>query len=170
MDGTGANRGLWALVRRQKTSFLWLLLVLASVPTWSACTLVNDTGQRLRDYEASIRAEADWLWNNMNFARTHLEPSMTYCQSEIFTHRGVELTDAARQNDPRTADLVDRLDYAAVLVRQAHDEWDRFCDYESSAATTTASLERRLTLAYDSMNQVRVALVPTGPTPRPGST
>jgi hypothetical protein len=145
----------------------WLL---AGVLMLSACMLTGGLDSQIESYETSVRAEADWLWNNMNYARTHLQPDDTYCKPEVFVHRKVTLDDATRQNDPQSAALVDRVDYAAVLVRQAHDEWNRFCSHQNSAVGTVAALEPRLTLAYASMNQVRGALQPCDATPAPGST
>jgi hypothetical protein len=145
----------------------WLL---AGALMLSACMLTGGLDSQIESYETSVRAEADWLWNNMNYARTHLQPDDTYCKSEVFVHRKVTLDDATRQSDPQRAALVDRVDYAAVLVRQAHDEWNRFCSHQNSAVGTVAALEPRLTLAYANMNQVRGALQPCDPTPAPGST
>jgi len=136
----------------------------------SACALTGGLDTQIGNYEKSVRAEADWLWNNMNYARTHLQPDDAYCKPEQFVHRKVILDDAARQKDPQRAALVDRVDYAAVLVRQAHGEWNRFCNHQNSAVGTVAALEQRLMLAYSSMNQVRVALEPCEATPAPGST
>jgi hypothetical protein len=148
----------------------WLMLWI-SVLALSACvTLGNTRDQRLRDYEASVREEADWLWNNMNYVRTHFYPDDAYCKPEYFEHKSVPLTPEQRQADLYTANLADQLDYAEVLIQQAHDEWDRFCAHESSAPTTAAVLEKRLLLAYESMNGVRVALAPSQATPQPGST
>ncbi len=137
----------------------------------SACINVGDPrDQGVRNYEASTREEADWLWNNMNYVRTHFYPDDAYCKPEFFSRQAVLLTPEQRANDPRTASLVDQLDYAATLIQQAHDEWDRFCRRESSAPTTVQVLERRLMPAYASMNAVRVALLPDQSTPLPGST
>lgn len=144
--------------------------LLAGALVLSACALTGGPDTQIGNYEKSVRAEADWLWNNMNYARTHLQPDDAYCKPEQFVHRKVTLDDAARRNDPRRAALVDRVDYAAVLVRQAHDEWNRFCSHQNSAVGTVAALEQRLMLAYSSMNQVRVALAPCEATPAPGST
>jgi hypothetical protein len=145
----------------------WLL---ASAVVLGACALTGGLDSQIDSYEKSVRAEADWLWNNMSYARTHLQPDDAYCKPELFVHRKVTLDDETRRNDPQRAALVDRVDYAAVLVQQAHDEWNRFCSHQNSAVGTVAALEQRLTLAYASMNQVRVALEPCESTPAPGST
>jgi hypothetical protein len=102
--------------------------------------------------------------------RTHLQPDAVFCQPQQYNHPRVELTEFERENSPRTAALVERLDYAAVLIAQARVEWDRFCQHQSSATNTASALERRLTLAYESMNNVRMALMPDKDAPQPGST
>ena len=155
--------------RKQRAAAWGLMVALLGL---SACgaLLGGGTDQLLRDYETSIRSEADWLWNNMNYARTHLDPDPALCGVESFERKAVTLTAEARERDPRSAALVDHLDYAAALITQAHDEWTLFCTRRSSAVNTAAQLERRLLPAYDSMNQVRVALLPSESAPQPGST
>jgi hypothetical protein len=155
-------------VIRTRIAIVAALVALAL--TACASLIGGGTDQQVRDYEASIRSEADWLWNNMNYARTHLDPEPALCGPETFERQAVTLTAEAREGDTRTAALVDRLDYAAALVTQAHDEWTLFCTRRSSAVNTAAQLERRLLPAYDSMNQVRVALLPSEAAPQPGST
>lgn len=134
------------------------------------CVTFQQKDEPVRDYEASVRSEADWLWNNMNYVRTHIKPDPAYCAPESFAYDSVTLSPQQREQDPHTANLVDRLDYAAILVGQAHDEWDRFCRSESSAVNTAGAMERRLLPAYQSLNQVRVAVLPSQATPQPGST
>lgn len=153
----------------------WPLLLVAlcgavAVLACSTSPFEQDTNTQLKEYQNSIRSEADWLWNNMNFCRVNLYPNDVYCQPETFKHPTVELSANERLEDPRAAVLLDQLDYAALLVQQAHDEWTRFCEHRSSASQTAAYLEQRLVNAYEYMNGVLVALKPSSVAPEPGST
>lgn len=130
----------------------------------------SNPDQAITDYQKSIRSEADWLWNNMNYARTTYHPSDDVCDAPTFNRKRVTFTDAQRADNPQQAYLVDVLDSAAFLVQEAHAEWDLFCQGRVSAAETAGFLESRLVPAYERMNGVLVALAPSQPTPQPGST
>jgi hypothetical protein len=150
----------------------WLPVLLALLLAAIACDsgLVNVTREdRLLDYEKSLRQEADWLWNNMNYCRTHYSPEAEPCAHRTFTHKAVEMDESARAQDPSNASLLDYLDYATLLIQQAHEEWNHFCDGQRNGYNTAAFLESRLTPTYDSLNYVRVVLEPKRPTPKPGS-
>lgn len=147
---------------------LAILAAALALTTLSACQQSNE--DRLHEYEKSIRREADWLWNNMNYARTNYYPSPEVCDAPSFGYKAVTLSVAERAEDPDQAYLVDILDSAAFLVREARAEWDAFCSGENSAAHAAGFLESRLVPAYERMNSVLVSILPAQPTPRPGST
>lgn len=146
---------------------LALLSLLASGLVLAACATPD---QQLRSYESSVREEADWLWNNLNYCRTHLEPDPEMCRAEAFTHDRIILAADAREKDPPRAGLVDYLDYASALVQDCHRAWNEFCAGQRSAISTASYLEARLTTAYDALNQVRRATEPQKNVPAPGST
>lgn len=125
---------------------------------------------QLRAYEQSVREEADWLWNNLNYVRANLSTEQADCSTEPFKHPVVRMTAAMRQADPASAALLDRLDYAALLIEQAHAQWMSFCGRTASAPLTARALEERLLPAYEHLNGVRVALLPAEDAPAPGST
>ena len=125
--------------------------------------------QRFLNYENSLRQEADWLWNNMNYARTHSTIEGDICAPRTFEHQPVTLSDSERQASPRDASLADHLNYAAALIGQAHDEWTLYCQSARGSGGTASFIESRLLPAYNSLNQVRLACLPKQPTPPPGS-
>ena len=133
--------------------------------------LFGDTRQtRIKQYEESVREEADWLWNNLNYARTNLWPNEEICTQEVFKHPTIQLTDSQREQSPNDAYMVDLLDQAAVLTQQGHTAWEEFCAGGVSAAETTRFLENHLIETYNRLNGVLWVMAPQQPTPRPGST
>ncbi|MBN1202061.1 MAG: hypothetical protein JXJ20_09415 [Anaerolineae bacterium] len=107
---------------------------------------------RLSKWEQSLRAEADWLWGNMQFVSTHLSPNEEHCAEQSFKHKSVGIDDSTRKTDPDAGTLVDQLDYAETLIVQARSQWRAFCNDETTSSTAYAFLQSRLTPAYDSLN------------------
>lgn len=129
----------------------------------------QDGRQRdIRSYERSLRQEADWLWNKMNYARTHTAIEGDICAPRTFKHKPFSLNEDERQASPREASLADHLSYAATLISQAHDEWDLYCQSVRGSGGTANFIESRLLPAYNSLNQIRLAYTPKQPTPKPG--
>jgi hypothetical protein len=113
---------------------------------------------RMGRLDQSLRDEAKWLWDNMNYARTNPRPDADRCAAREWEHRPVVMDAEARRLDPTASRMVDHLDYATTLIGQARDEWARHCRDEISAMNVVIFLESRLTPAYQSLNIVRDAL------------
>lgn len=141
-----------------------LLLVACSAELFAPPT----TAERLLAYETSLRSEADWLWNNMNYARLHYEPDPVWCSQQRFDHQPVTLSRTERDQDPDNALLSDHLEYAAARIAEVRAEWERYC--RSGGGHPGDYMEAGLRLAYSSLNTARVALRPRQPTPQAGST
>jgi hypothetical protein len=138
---------------------LWLLVLVAGLLVTGCAvelTGVNFTQTRLRSYEESLRSEADWLWNNMNYARMHFTPDPRWCTSYDFDHQPVSLSASEREDDPNAASLVDHLDYAAGRLAEVRTEWERYCQGRSGSPADY--MEQRLRLAYNSLNTVHAAV------------
>jgi len=140
---------------------LWLAGCTVPAPETSVNRQVND-------YEASLRSEADWLWNNMNYARLNAIPAPGWCTDEQFDHHAVQMTDPQRADNPTTAGCVDHLVYAAARIKDARDIWDAYCAQHN--LNPGPNMEAQLRAAYTSLNTVRLAQLPNDPTPAPGST
>lgn len=108
--------------------------------------------ERLAQYEASLRAEADWLWDNMISARSHGRPDAARCQRPDFAHPVVELDEAGRSQDSAVA-VLEQLTYAETLIAQARDFWQAHCDGTQSSANTAAFLQSRLDPAYSALQR-----------------
>jgi hypothetical protein len=148
-----------------------LAALIALVLGLAACIpATGTTDDNLRDYEKSIREEADWLWTNLYYAYTNYYPDPEMCADELYQHPTVDLTTVQRQDDPEAAYMEDLLDSALVLVDETHDQWRRFCAGEISATGTTSYMEPRLTAIYERLNMTRTVLYPRKATPAPGST
>lgn len=166
----------------------WLAAILIGLAL-SACgsvdkvinvdTPVPPLHDRLNDYERSLRAEADWLWENANFLETRGSPSADQCAAREFNHQPVSMTADERSEDDLSAKIADQLDYAAILISQGRDQWNNFCQLKATGSDTRVFLMARLSPAYQALNISRDALdqreeswrrltpVPT-PTPTPG--
>jgi hypothetical protein len=122
----------------------------------------------MNKYRASLRTEADWLWGNMTYAQANPLPDAAHCTPKVFTHEPVVMDAAARADDVAAGKLVDRLDYAATLINQAHAQWDTFCQGNISPVNLVAFLDSRLRPAYDNLSHVESTLVLRGaPTSTP---
>jgi hypothetical protein len=110
---------------------------------------------QLADYESSLRDEANWLWDRMNYTRTHFNPDPALCQDRDFQHRAVMLDKNTRQTNRDAAHAADRLDEAAYYIRAVRQHWDAYCD---GASVNPTYMEKYLRDAYDRMNQARVRL------------
>ncbi|MBN1679147.1 MAG: hypothetical protein JW966_02565 [Anaerolineae bacterium] len=141
-----------------------LCVVLLLLPGCSA--LNGGTERQIITYEESLRQEADWLWNNMNYALTHYKTAGSYCADITFKHHPVKLSESERKKDAKTAGIVDHLDYAARMIKDAHQRWTDYCS-DKQTSGPASYMETRLRLAYDSLNQVRISL--SEPVPQPGS-
>lgn len=141
-----------------RTSRMWWIGLLLIVLGLSACSENSDGippfDQKMIDYEASLRAEADWLWENMTAARTQALPDSERCKPRTFTHDPIEVTDTIRKTDDVAAKTGDHLIYAAELIGQAHAEWEQYCDGRLSGGSTAVYMESRLRPAYNSLNVV----------------
>jgi len=147
---------------------VWLL-VLILLAGCQGGLLGSSRERQFLNYESSLRQQADWLWNNMNYARAHTAIEGDICAPRTFEHRPVTLSERPREASPREASLADHLAYAATLIGQAHDEWNLYCQSARGSGGTANFLESRLLPAYNSLNQVRLAYLPKQPTPKPGS-
>lgn len=141
-------------------------VVLALTLLLASCMPVATLSGQITAYEKTLRSEADWLWNNMNYARTHYIPAADWCTEYDFNHQPVELTESVRSKDPDSAYLVDHLNYAATMIDEAHAEWKTYC--RGQGGNPTPGMETRLRMAYDSLNMIRVSLAEAAPPP--GST
>jgi hypothetical protein len=137
-----------------------LLLVVALTGCLSSIAEAA-TRQKIINYEASLRAEADWLWDNMNYARKYYRVDPGLCVFPDFKHSPVQLGDKADDDESL---MVEHLDYAAQRLLEVRQSWRDFCDGKANPSTY---MEGRLRPAYESLNQVRLLLNPKDPTPAP---
>lgn len=120
---------------------------------------VGDIDKQMKKYEESLREEADWLWSNMNYARGHtVALDDADCAAKKFERAAPEMTEAAREEDDVAAQTLDQLDYAALLITEAHDMWGEYCDGSETGGYVTAFLESRLTPAYQNLNLAKSTL------------
>ncbi|MBN1679148.1 MAG: hypothetical protein JW966_02570 [Anaerolineae bacterium] len=105
-------------------------------------------------YAATLRNEADWLWDNMNHARTNPVPDAGRCVPKDFNHEPVNLRQDTLEQDVPGTKLAQRLDYVRELLQQASDNWFAFCNNQSSAQNTINFMSSRLNPAYDSLDSV----------------
>jgi hypothetical protein len=118
----------------------------------------NKYSAELSKYENSLRSEATWLWDNMNYARTHTVGDDEHCAPKDFKHEPVTMDADARQTNDLAARILDQLDYAFQLIGQSRDEWGLYCQRSESADVTTAFLQSRLDPAFKSLNVAKDAL------------
>jgi len=145
-------------MRKAYLVFCLFVVVLAACGGGGAAETPLTLDQQMTNYEASLRAEADWLWSNMNYATTHARPETSQCAARDFKHKPVELDDTTRQTDLTAGSLVDNLNYVAELIGQARDQWKLFCDNQINSATASAFLESRLRPAYETLNTITTML------------
>lgn len=114
--------------------------------------------ERLAAYESSLRAEADWLWNNMIVTQTRPRPDEAACAPQDFGRTPVTMDAAERTEDDLGGKVLDQLDYAAQVIDQARTQWDAFCTLHASAADTVAFLNVRITGAIQRLDVAKEAL------------
>lgn len=110
--------------------------------------------ERLARYHDSLRAEADWLWENMLHAQSHPLPDEARCQRPDFDHQPVMLNETERQQDSAVGTL-EQLDYADLLLTQARAEWQKYCQGEQPGANAAAYLQSRLEPAFGALDLAR---------------
>ena len=113
---------------------------------------------RLSQYEASLRSELDWLWDNMTYTQTHSSVTADRCAAQDFRLLPVTMDAEARTQDDLGAKMVDQLAYAAELIDSARVQWDSFCGNRASASDTIALLNSRLTAATQTLDSVKGTL------------
>jgi hypothetical protein len=111
--------------------------------------------ERLVAYEASLRAELNWLWDNMSYTQTHSSASADRCAAPDFNLQPVTMDDEQRAQDDLGGKLVDQLAYAAELIDASRAQWDSFCGNRAYASDTIAFLNSRLTVANQTLNFVK---------------
>jgi hypothetical protein len=111
--------------------------------------------ERLSRYEAALRAELDWLWENMSYMQSHASASADRCAAQDFNLQPVTMDAEARTQDDLGGKMVDQLVYAAELIDSARAQWDSFCGNRVSASDTIAFLNSRLTAAAQSLDFVK---------------
>jgi outer membrane murein-binding lipoprotein Lpp len=114
--------------------------------------------ERLVAYEASLRAELNWLWDDMAYAQAHSSPTTDRCAAQDFKLQPVTMSADERTADDLGGKLVDQLDYAAGLLDAARAQWDNFCGNRASASDTIAFLNSRLTAANQTLDFVKDTL------------
>lgn len=114
--------------------------------------------ERLSRYEASLRAELNWLWDNMSYMQSHASASADRCAAQDFKRQPVTMDAEARTEDDLGGKMVDQLAYAAELIDSARAQWDSFCGNRASASDTVAFLKSRLTAAAQSLDFVKSTL------------
>jgi len=142
------------------------LLFILAVSALAGCANAlagHSLREQITHYELTLRAEADWLWGGMNYAVTHSRLDSSVCMARDFGHHPVSADSNA---EPILMDLIDHLDYAAMMIGQARDRWQQFCRGEV-LSSPAAFMESRLRPAYDSLNLIRATLLANStPTPR----
>jgi len=114
--------------------------------------------ERLSRYEASLRAELDWLWDNMSYMQSHSSASADRCAAHDFQLQPVTMDAEARTEDDLGGKMVDQLAYAAGLLDAARAQWESFCGKRASASDTIALLNSRLSAASQSLDFVKNTL------------
>jgi len=147
--------------KRQRLLSLILLLVLL-MGNLAACSSSNEEvivfetlDERAARYEASLRAELTWLWDNRLYIESHLRPTAERCTAPDFTRDPVTMDGEARAKDDLGGKIVDNLAYAARLIDEARAKWADFCAGQVNAATATAFMGARLEAAGNSLNLAR---------------
>jgi hypothetical protein len=136
-----------------------LVVIVAIMALVAGCGLGQKSlNEKIADYEHSLRDEAGWLWEKMNYARTHYTPNDAECKDQKFKPKTVKLDKGTRKENPSAATMVDRLDYAAGLIQVAHGYWNQYCAGQLGAPDPAPYLEAQLRAAYDYINAVRVSL------------
>ncbi|NDJ77827.1 MAG: hypothetical protein GYB65_16375 [Chloroflexi bacterium] len=139
---------------RRLITMLVLVLVVSIIT--SGCGLVNPSlKNRITRREASLREEANWLWDKWNYARVNLNPNDDICRGKRFSHDNIELSREAREDDPATARMVDDLNSAEYYINYVHDLWNGFCD---TGRVDPEAMHQYLLDAYEYLNNVRLAL------------
>lgn len=141
----------------------WVAVVLVAALALSGCKSKKEDvkqtlDERLVAYEASLRAEMDWLWSNMTYAQTHSSTTAERCAAQDFKQQPVTMNADERAADDLGGKLVDQLDYAAGLLDAARAQWDSFCANRASASDTIAFLNSRLNAANQTLDFVKDTL------------
>jgi hypothetical protein len=141
----------------------WIVVVLAAGLALSGCKSKKEDvkqtlDERLVAYEASLRAEMNWLWGNMTYAQAHSSTSAERCAAQDFKLQPVTMNADERAEDDLGGKLVDQLAYAAGLLDAARAQWDDFCGNRASASDTIAFLNSRLSAANQTLDFVKATL------------
>lgn len=156
------THGFFAFSCRGLAVGLILVVMLAG------CGGSGDTGtqltlnERLRRYERSLREDADTLWTDMNYARSHAYPDPELCPAPTVDHQPVEVDDATRADDDIAGRLADNLKYSHQLIDEARGAWERFCANEQRGADAAAFMQSRLQPAYTTLNTASNTLILRG--------
>lgn len=150
---------------RGGTGWRWLLVIalLAGV-LLAACQQEDEKAEqqaennRMSDWEQSLRAELDWLWERVNYLATTGRPDDALCAPRTFEHRPVTLSEEERAENDLSAKLEDQLSYAQALLADAHGQWERFCDLQATGVDVRAYMLARLDPAANALNIAREAL------------
>lgn len=141
-----------------------MLLVAVALSGCIGSVSASANRQRIINYEASLRAEADWMWDNMNYTQTHYRLEAGRCIEPDFKHQPVTLGDSLGQDEKQ---MVEHLDYAALLLKETREQWRDYCQTNGGAASPAAFMESRLRPTYEGLNQVRLLLSSERATPGP---
>ena len=114
--------------------------------------------ERLTQYEAALRTELNWLWDNMVYTQTHPAVSAERCAARDFKRQPVTMNAEERAADDLGGKMVDQLAYAAGLLDAARAQWANFCGHRAPASDTIAFLNSRLTAANQTLNAVKDTL------------